>query len=152
MRAFALQPKANLMLPIALLCASAAIILVLGLAHLGFTFLGRHFIPRDPELRARMEAVSPNITHETSMWKAWIGFNASHSLGAIVFGAVYIDLALAHGALLLHSVFLLALGMASLIGYVVLAKRFWFSAPLRGIGLAALLFALGIASALFQSA
>jgi hypothetical protein len=34
------------------------------------------------------------------MWKAWIGFNASHSFGLILFGTVYAYLALAHGSFL----------------------------------------------------
>ncbi len=28
-----------------------------------------------------MQQVSPVITRQTTMWKAWVGFNASHSYG-----------------------------------------------------------------------
>jgi len=42
------------------------------------------------------------------MWKAWIGFNASHSLGAVLFGQVYGYLVLAHAPMLLSSPFRLA--------------------------------------------
>ena len=28
----------------------------------------------------------PNLTRKTTMWKAWIGFNASHSAGGIFIG------------------------------------------------------------------
>lgn len=51
------------------------------------------------------------------MWKAWVGFNASHALGAILFGLVYGYLALLHLAFLFQSWFLLAVGFALLVGY-----------------------------------
>jgi hypothetical protein len=93
-------------------------------------------LPRDRDLKARMQEVSPVITRETTMWKAWIGFNASHSYGAILFGAVYGYLSLAHSAFLFRSAFLLSLGLLLLGGYAFLGKRYWFSVPFRGILLA----------------
>ena len=135
------------MLPTTLLAGSAAIILLLGLAHLLFTFKGRKLMPRDAELQARMREVSPFISRETSMWKAWVGFNASHSIGAILFGAIYGYLAVFHGALLFQSVFLLSLGLLVLVGYLLLAKNYWFSVPFRGILLATMLFVLGLVTA-----
>lgn len=129
-----------------LVAASAAIVLLLGLLHLAYTFRGPALWPRDRELRARMQQASPVITRETTMWKAWVGFNASHSLGLVLFGAVYGDLALAHGDVLFRSAFLLALGMAALLGYVALAARYFFRAPLAGVTLAAVLYALALAA------
>jgi hypothetical protein len=64
-----------------LVAGSAAIILLLGLAHLLYTFHGPKLLPRDRELQARMQEVSPVITRQTTMWKAWIGFNASPNFG-----------------------------------------------------------------------
>lgn len=128
-----------------LMAASAAVLLLLGLLHLLYTFQGPKFLPRDGELQKRMEEVSPVITRQTTMWKAWVGFNASHSMGAILFGAVYGYLALVHGALLFQSAFLLGLGLAMLLGYVYLARRYWFSIPFRGILLATVLYLLALA-------
>jgi hypothetical protein len=104
-------------------------------------------MPREPELLARMREVSPFISRETSMWQAWVGFNASHSFGAIVFGAVYGYLSVVHGAFLFQSVFLLALGLLVLLGYLCLAKLYWFSAPFRAILLATVLYALALFTA-----
>lgn len=123
-----------------LVASSAAIIFGLGALHLLFTFRGPKFLPRDRELQSRMQAVSPVITGETTMWKAWIGFNASHSYGALLFGAVYGYLALAHGAFLFQSPFLLLTGLAMLGGYVFLGARYWFSVPFRGILAATVLY------------
>lgn len=130
-----------------LVAASAAIPLLLGLAHLLFTFRGPKLLPRDPELQTRMQAVSPVITRQTTMWKCWVGFNASHSVALILFGTVYGYLALAHGEMLFGSAFLLGLGLVVLLGYVVLARMYFFRTPLCGVILATVLYALGLVAA-----
>ncbi len=81
------------------------------------------------------------------MWKAWIGFNASHSYGAMLFGLVYGYLALAHAPFLFASPFLLAVGLVLLGGYGLLGWQYWFSVPFRGIALAT---ALYVAALLLQ--
>ena len=123
-----------------LVVASAGIIFLLGLAHLVYTFRGSKLHPRDPDLQERMKGVSPEITRETTMWKAWIGFNASHSFGALLFGAVYGYLAIVHSTLLFQSPLLLLMGLALLGGYVFLGKVYWFSVPFRGIVVSTLLY------------
>lgn len=135
------------MLAAYLIAASAAIIALLGVVHLYYTFRGNKFHPRDADLTVRLQAVSPVITRQTSMWMAWVGFNASHSLGAILFGAVYGYLALLHRAFLFQSTFLLALGLALLASYLALGKLYWFSVPFRGILLASILYVLGLLAA-----
>ena len=131
-----------------LVAASAAIALLLGLIHVLYTFRGPKLWPRDPELRTRMQEVSPVITRQTTMWKAWIGFNASHGFGAILFGAVYGYLALAHSAFLFQSAFLLSLGLLLLLGYIFLAQRYFFRTPFLGILLATFLYALALLGSL----
>lgn len=128
----------------ALIAASAAIMLLLGLMHLLYTFYGPKLLPRERELQTRMQQVSPVITRQTTMWKAWVGFNASHGYGLILFGAVYGYLALAHGDFLFQSVFLLSLGLILLFGYVFLAKRYFFRIPLRAVLLATFLYVLAL--------
>ena len=127
-----------------LVAASSAIMLLLGLLHLLYTFRGPLLLPRDAALQTRMQEVSPVITRQTTMWKAWVGFNASHSCGLILFGVVYGYLALRHAAFLLDSAFLLALGLILLFGYVFLAKRYFFRIPYRSVLLATVLYALAL--------
>ena len=127
-----------------LMAASAAIILLLGLIHLLYTFSGPKLLPRDSELQARMKEVSPVITRQTTMWNGWIGFNASHSYGLILFGVVYGYLALVHSDFLFQSVFLTVLGLIMLSGYVFLARRYFFRTPLHGVLLALLLYGLAL--------
>ena len=130
----------------ALIVASAAIVFTLGALHLVFTFSGRKLLPRDAELPALMGKSTLVLTRETTVWKAWIGFNASHSLGAMGFGAVYGHLALIQPTVLLRSPFLLAVGGAVLLAYSWLGRRYWFSVPFRGLVLASGLYAAGVAA------
>ena len=112
-----------------LVTASGAIVAVFGALHALFTFRGPRLFPRDDALRARMHEVAPVITRETTMWKAWLGFNASHGLGLVLFGVLYAWL---------------ALGFAALCAWLLLANLYFFSVPLRGVALATVLYALGV--------
>jgi hypothetical protein len=69
------------------------------------------------------------------MWQCWVGFNASHSMALILFGLVFGFLALAHSQLLFQSSFLLVVGLATLGGFVVLSKVYFFSVPLTGVSI-----------------
>jgi hypothetical protein len=94
-----------------------------------------------------MASVSPVITRETTMWKAWVGFNASHSFGAILFALVYGYMALVHPVFLFESVFLLVVGLAMLSGYAFLGGRYWFRVPFRIILLSLGLYVVALISA-----
>jgi hypothetical protein len=116
-----------------LMVVSASIIFSLGVVHLAYTFWGPNLTPSDPALQVSMSQISPVITKETTMWRCWVGFNASHSMGLILFGLVFGFLALAHSQLVFQSPFLLVVGLAMLGGLVVLGKVYWFSAPFTGV-------------------
>ena len=128
-----------------LITASATIILLLGLVHLLYTFRGRKLHPRDASLETMMREGHPVLTRQTTMWKAWVGFNASHSFGAILFGLVYGYLALLHSKFLLQSPFLLGLGLLLLSGYLFLGWRYWFSVPFRSIVVATICYVTALA-------
>jgi len=130
-----------------LIVLSASIVLTLGVVHLVYTFWGANLTPRDPSLQISMSQISPVITKETTMWRCWVGFNASHSMGLILFGLVFGFLALAHGQLLFRSPFLLVVGLAMLAGFVVLSKAYFFSAPLTGISISLACYVASIALA-----
>jgi len=74
--------------------------------------------------------------------RGWVGFNASHSMGLILFGLVFGFLALAHGQLLFQSPFLLIVGLAMLGGFVVLSKVYFFSVPFVGVSISLACYAL----------
>jgi hypothetical protein len=142
------MPMPTFLMARILIALGAAIIFALGVVHLVYTFRGPKLTPRDPALRAGMERVSPVITRQTTMWRAWVGFNASHSMGAILFGLIYGFLAIAHARLLLQSAFLLLVGLAMLGGLLALGKVYWFKVPFTGIAIALACFVAGIAMSL----
>lgn len=118
-----------------LMVVSASIIFTLGVAHFVYTFWGPNLTPRDHALQISMSQISPVITKETTMWRCWVGFNAGHSMGLILFGLVFGFLAVAHAQLLFQSPFLLVVGLAMLGGFVVLCKIYFFSVPFAGISI-----------------
>jgi len=124
---------------------SASIIFTLGVVHIVYTFWGPKLAPRDPALEISMSQISPVITNETTMWRCWVGFNASHSMGLILFGLVFGFLALAHGQLLFQSPFLLVVGLAMLGGFAVLCKLYFFGVPLTGISISLACYVASIA-------
>ena len=128
-----------------LMVLSASICFTLGIVHLVYTFWGPLLTPRDPALQISMSQIAPVLTKETTMWRCWLGFNVSHSMGLILFGLVFGFLALAHGKLLFHSPFLLVVGLAMLGGFVVLCKVYFFSSPLTSISISLACYVASIA-------
>jgi hypothetical protein len=126
-----------------LVAASALLLGTLGAIHLLYTFRGNKLEPRDPAVRAAMEGASYVLTRETTVWRATKGFNASHSQSLVAIAVIYGHLALWQPQVLAGSLFLQALGMMLLLGYLVLARRYFFSIPLRGVALACALYAAG---------
>src|SRR3954462_14430384 len=76
-----------------LIVAGSVIFLILGSLHFYDTFYSDKFDPRNPVAGLEMKKTSLRITKDTTVWNAWIGFNASHSSGAIYFGIINILLA-----------------------------------------------------------
>jgi hypothetical protein len=113
---------------------------LLGSLHLGYTFFTDNFNARDPATTAAMKATGPVLTRRTSLWNARVGLNASHSLGAMLFAATYLVLALGHMQMLSQSPALLWLAVAGSLSYLALGQRYWFRTPLVGIALASACF------------
>src|ERR1700676_1440256 len=99
------------MLAQTLIIAGALVLGLLGALHLAYTFFTAKLDPRDAATVAAMKATSLVLTRQTSVWNAWIGFNGSHSLGVILFAAVYLMLGSAHMSLLRESPALLWLAV-----------------------------------------
>lgn len=127
-----------------LVCTAAAILFVLGAVHLKLTYFGRNLWPREDTVRAAMLDTTPRITAELNFWQAWVSFNASHSLGAMLFGALYGYFALSAQAPLRHSIYLQTIGLLALAGYSWLGYRYWFSIPRRSAWVATACYALGL--------
>lgn len=122
-----------------LIVAGALPFIVLGLLHNIYTAIDRRkpfrISPSDPAVRTAMEGGRLKIHPLTNVWRAWIGFNFSHGLGAIVFGAIYLILALTEFEMLIASRPLMMIAAVTPLIYLWLAIRFWFVIPVVGIAI-----------------
>ncbi|MFA6443760.1 MAG: hypothetical protein WCV99_15595, partial [Sterolibacterium sp.] len=78
----------------------------------------------------------------TTMWRAWVGFNFSHSLGVIMFSFACVAAGLSLDSLALPKTALL-LPVAIGLVYLWLAIRYWFRGPAIGIAAGTLCLAIG---------
>lgn len=80
----------------------------------------------------------------TNVWRAWLGFNFSHSVGAVTFGLIYLILAISEFDVLTGNPILLWLPVAVSGAFVLMAWRYWFIIPLVGTSLGFLCFVAGV--------
>ena len=125
-----------------LLIVGAAIFGVLGTLHLYYTFFTNKFMTRDHTVAEAMKATSPLLSNRTTMWDTWIGFNGSHSLGAIFIGTFYILLATTHMEVIRETKSFVLLAVLIGASYLVLAIKYWFRTPLIGILIATIVFVI----------
>jgi hypothetical protein len=120
-----------------LLILGGAVFGVLGGLHAIYTLLDlrnpRRLVPADPSVAQAMANSAVRLSRGgTDMWRAWVGFNFSHSLGVLLFAA----LAVWAGS----RIKTLPVGIIpalTLIGclYLVLALRYWFRTPAIGVAI-----------------
>jgi hypothetical protein len=114
---------------IALLIIGCSVFVVLGLGHAALALFTTKFEPRDTELLELLKSGRTSLSKTGNMWNGIRGFHLSHSLGLVVYGGLYITLALENNSFLKSSTPLnLGLFIIPAI-YILLAHRFWFSVP-----------------------
>ena len=80
------------------------------------------------------------LTRRTTLWLAWVGFNLSHSLGAILFGAVVVLIGRSSASCEAQATVFLPLAVLVSATYLALGVRYWFRTPIIGISLASVCF------------
>lgn len=123
-----------------LLIIGATILGVLGTIHLVYTFFSNKFNAFDKNVTKAMKETSPILTKETTMWDAWVGFNASHSIGAMLVTAFYVPLAIENMEVIRSTIWFSVLPIIIGLSYLFLAKKYWFKIPFIGILLATVCF------------
>ena len=111
----------------------SAFILILGAIHLIYTLYTNKLYPRRGNLVHEMKRSFPNLTTRTTMWKAWLGFNCSHSAGAMFFGALNMYLAIVHFWFLQSDLFIPGIDLLMSLYYCWLGWKYWFRTPMIGI-------------------
>ncbi len=139
------------MLIAALLVIAGAIYALLGALHAVFTFMDerhpRRLAPDDPAVTAAMQASKLRLSRgAVTMWQAWISFNLTHSLAAIMFGVGCIVVAAWFGAVVFPPWVLFLLTGISLL-FALIGLRYWFGVPRAGAVVATL--CLGAAAGLY---
>jgi len=122
-----------------LLIAGGTVFSILGLVHAIYTmrdiYRPRYLAPIDRAIIDQMISTGVRLARgRTNMWDAWLGFNLSHALGAVVFGMVCVGAGVFAGRLALPKATLLIPVLVGVI-YFLLAIRFWFRVPAFGIAI-----------------
>ena len=109
----------------------------LGTAHAFATPLqpadSKGLSPRDPAMREAMTRETPLLTRRTNLWLAWVGFNMSHSLGAVLFGVVVLLIGRNATTYSAQAGVFLPLAVVVSALYLLLGVRYWFRTPVIGI-------------------
>lgn len=110
---------------------------VLGALHAIYTVLDlrnpRRLVPADPSVAQAMANSAVRLSGGgTDMWRAWIGFNFTHSIGVLLFAA----LAIWAGARInrLPAGIMPALTLIGCV-YLVVALRYFYRSPAIGIAI-----------------
>ena len=122
--------------------------ILLGALHIVYTLVDirtpRKLAPFKDEVRLAMLGCTLKMTKQTNMWRAWLGFNLSHGLGALFFGLMYLIIAEADFGLLLKIKPLLYLAPIIALCYLLLAIKYWFNIPVIGATIGLSCFIAGV--------
>lgn len=122
-----------------LLAVGGTIILLMGTGHLVLTLRDvwrpTAFTPTDDAVRLAMQRAQLRFNRRINLWESWLGFNLSHSMGAMMFGGALLFAALVHVDAFLQSALLRAAALLIPLAYLAVAIRFWFWGPVLGISL-----------------
>ncbi len=118
-----------------LLILGGSIACGLGCLHAVFMVLDlrnpRRLVPVDPSVAQAMVNSAVRMSRGgTDMWRAWIGFNFTHSLGVLLFGALGVWAGLRIKAL--PAGIMPALTLIGCV-YLVIASRYFYRAPAIGV-------------------
>ncbi|MFT7036301.1 MAG: hypothetical protein ACJA2S_004830 [Cyclobacteriaceae bacterium] len=114
-------------------CFGSLIFTILGSIHLYYTFFSNKFSSKNEKALEEMKTSHPLISKETTLWKAWGGFNASHSSGTIFIGIMNIYIISNFYTTVKNDILFFLFNIVTVGFYLWLAKRYWFKAPFFGI-------------------
>lgn len=109
------------------------ILTILGLIHLYFTFFTNQFSSENETVIAAMKTSFMRLTKQTTIWKAWIGFNGSHSLGVVFIGIINFYITVKYFQVFNSDSFYFFFNIFIIGFYAWLAKRYWFTIPFMGL-------------------
>lgn len=141
-----------------LVIAGSAIFVFLGIAHGVFTFQSTPsfgpMTPTDKQVQAAMAipgglGMAPDM--DSTLWKAWVGFNLSHALGVVLSGAVIGAPAIVDFQSALGNPGWLATALVLPPTYLAISRQYWFEKPTQAITLGSALVIAGVIGGLVTS-
>ena len=119
---------------------------LLGIAHALATPLtpdeSKGLSPRDPEYRRSMAEQTVLLTRRTNLWLAWVGFNLSHSLGAVALGLAVVLVGRTPETFAANGPAFLPFAIVVSGAYLAIGLRCWFRTPIAGIVVSSACFVL----------
>lgn len=129
-----------------LLLIGSGVFLILGIGHgvliTRDLWKPRAFTPTDDAVREAMAGVSIVLSAQANQWKAWQGFNLSHSLGLMVFGGGLLWMAIVEPDLFFSNWLFQVVVIVIALLYFIFSKVFWFWGPLVASGAGSVCFIL----------
>jgi len=139
-----MSPKTPSPIVAILLILGGTVFCVLGALHAIYTLIDlrnpRRLVPVDPSVAHAMANSALRLSSgRTDMWRAWVGFNFSHSLGVLLVGALGVWAGCRFKMLPIGTI----MPVLTLIGcaYEVLALLYWFRIPAIGVAIGTACFA-----------
>jgi hypothetical protein len=133
-----MSPKTPSPMIAILLILGGTVFGILGTLHAIYTLLDlrdpRRLVPVDPSVAQAMANSALRLSGgRTDMWRAWVGFNFSHSLGVLLIAGLAIWTGLRIRMLPVSII----MPVLTLIGcvYEILALLYWFRAPAIGVAI-----------------
>jgi hypothetical protein len=96
--------------------------------------------PVEPAVEDSMARARTHLSDRMDMWRAWVGFNLSHSLGVSLLGLTVLLVGRTSASFALNAAVFLPLAVMVSFAYLGLAVVYWYRAPVVGVGLAVALF------------
>ena len=127
-----------------LFLAGAVPLVLLGTAHVVHTPRRpgeqKGLSPADPGLAESMARSRVLLTGRTDMWRAWVGFNLSHSLGVVLLGLIVVLVGRTPASFEYNAAVFVPLAIVVSLAYLGLGVAYWFRTPIIGVGVSVLLF------------